>query len=63
MHIDKAAIVRHLHKHGRHEDAIRADSEMQDEVDSVRDAELMQQWGIDPEGIDEILRDGPPRED
>ena len=62
MHIDKEAIVRHLHRHGRHDDAVRADSELPDRVHSVQDAELLQQWGIDPEGIDEILRDEPQRE-
>jgi hypothetical protein len=63
MHIEKDAIVRHLHRHGRHDDAVRADSELPDRVHSVQDAELLQQWGIDPEGIDEILREEQLRED
>jgi hypothetical protein len=61
MHIEKETIVQHLRKHGRHEDAIRADRELPDRIHRMQDVELLERWGIDPEDIEgETFRDRPP---
>jgi hypothetical protein len=55
MLIDKDAIVSHLHAKGRHEDAIKCDSELPEKVHAVQDVELLRQYGIDAGDVDEIL--------
>jgi hypothetical protein len=72
--IDKAAIVAHLHKLGRHRDALRADDEMEDRLYTAQDASLLARFNIDPAYIEgltypdrldvtrETFRDRPPRE-
>jgi hypothetical protein len=61
MHIEKETILQHLRKHGRHEDAIRADRELPDRIHRTQDVELLERWGIDPEDIEgETFRDRSP---
>ena len=59
--IDKAVIVEHLRSLGRHEDAIRADLELDGRVHTAHDAAQLMKFGIDPTDLaGETFRDRPP---
>ena len=59
--IEKAVIVEHLHALGRHEDAIRADVELDDRVLTAQDSVLLMRFGIDPNDIaEDTFRNRPP---
>ncbi|HEY7196019.1 MAG TPA: hypothetical protein VH306_02405 [Gaiellaceae bacterium] len=63
-HLSRDAIVRWLHDHGRHEDAVRADRELPERLQEARDVELLGRFGIDPADLEgETFRDVPPRDD
>ena len=59
MKLTKDAIVSHLHRNGKHDEAVRADSELEDRLHSIQDLEILQQYGIDEGDIDEIARREP----
>jgi hypothetical protein len=59
MLIPKDTIVGHLHAKGRHDEAIRADAELDDRVHTVKDIEALRQYGIDEGDVDEILSRPP----
>ena len=59
MRMDKESIVSHLHRKGHHDEAVRADSELEDRLHTIQDLEYLQQYGIDEGDIDEIARREP----
>ncbi|TYP88068.1 hypothetical protein [Blastococcus xanthinilyticus] len=48
MNIDKAQILELLRSQGDHDKAQQADQELPGQVDTERDAGLLQKFGIDP---------------
>jgi hypothetical protein len=53
--IDKAAIVQHLRRLGRHETAVRADDELEDRLYTSQDAMLLAHLNIDPAYIEGLI--------
>ncbi|TFV59571.1 hypothetical protein E4P41_11690 [Geodermatophilus sp. DF01-2] len=49
MRIDRSHVVQALHAGGRREEARRAEEVLDAEVDTVRDADLLRELGIDPD--------------
>ena len=49
MRIDRSHVVQALRAGGRHEDAKRAEEVLDVDVDTVRDADLLRELGIDPD--------------
>jgi hypothetical protein len=59
--LDKAAIVEHLHRLGRHDDAVRADIELDNRLYTAQESALLERFGIDPSDVgDETYRTRPP---
>lgn len=51
MQIDKAQIIELLKSRGEQDKAGQADSELPDQVDTDRDANLLEKYGIDPQEL------------
>ena len=51
MQIDKAQIIELLKSRGEQDKAAQADSELPDQVDTDRDANLLEKYGIDPQEL------------
>jgi hypothetical protein len=49
MNVDRSHVVQALHAGGRTEQARRAEEVLDVEVDTVRDADLLRELGIDPD--------------
>jgi hypothetical protein len=48
MQIDKNTIIEHLRQRGDNSSADRADQELPEQVDTDRDAGLLERFGLDP---------------
>jgi hypothetical protein len=49
VQIDREHVVQALRAGGRHEEAARAERELGVHVDTVRDADLLRELGLDPD--------------
>ena len=49
MHVDRGHVIQVLRAAGRTEQARRAEEELDVTVDTVRDADLLRELGIDPD--------------
>ena len=53
MNLDKEQIINFLKSLGKDDDAARAESELPDKVDTDKDRDLLEKFGVDPK---ELLR-------
>ena len=51
MQIDKAQIIEMLRQQGKNDQADQADQELPDQVDTDQHANLLQQFGLDPQEL------------
>ncbi len=51
MQIDKAQIIEFLKSRGEQDKAGQAEAELPDQVDTDRDANLLEKYGIDPQEL------------
>jgi hypothetical protein len=51
MQIPKEKVLELLRERGQHDKADQADSELPDQVDTERDAGLLEKFGIDPQDL------------
>ena len=51
MQIDKSTILGLLRERGQQDQADQADQELPDQVDTDRDAGLLQRFGVDPQEL------------
>ena len=51
MQIDKQTVLDLLREQGQEDKAAQADQELPDQVDTERDASLLQRFGIDPSDL------------
>ena len=59
MQVDKSAIVRMLREDGQQDKASQAEQQLPDQVDTVKNADLLQRLGIDQrEMVEKLLGRG-----
>ncbi|MFK5584182.1 hypothetical protein [Serinicoccus sp. LYQ131] len=58
MQIDKSQIIEFLKSRGDQDKARQADSEMPEQVDTDKDAGLLEQYGLDPKDLMDNLGGG-----
>lgn len=58
MQIDKSQIIEFLKSRGDQDKARQADSEMPEQVDTEKDAGLLEQYGLDPKDLMDNLGGG-----
>jgi hypothetical protein len=51
LQIDKSTIMEMLRDRGQQDQAAQADQELPDQVDTDRDAGLLQRFGVDPQEL------------
>lgn len=51
MKVDKAQIIKFLKSQGEQDKAGQAEADLPDQVDTDRDANLLQKYGIDPKEL------------
>ena len=51
MQIDKETILNLLREQGKTDEAQRAEQELPDQVDTDRDGDLLERFGIDPQDL------------
>lgn len=51
MEIDKSQIIDHLKSLGKHDEASKAESELPDKVDSDKQGDMLQKFGVNPQDL------------
>ena len=51
MQLDKNMVLDFLREQGQHDQASQAEQELPDQVDTDRDGNLLQKFGIDPQAL------------